>query len=69
MTVQGIGAALSTTLAGLVAEHIGYGAAFLTLGGVAVAALILWIAATPVIASACQGRLAFTVPRDNASTR
>ena len=54
MTLQGIGAALSTTLAGLLAEHIGYGAAFLTLGGVASAALILWIAATPIVAFACR---------------
>ena len=32
ITAQGIGAALSTTLAGLVTVHAGYGAAFLTLG-------------------------------------
>lgn len=54
MTLQGIGAALSTTLAGLVAEHIGYGAAFLALGSVAAAALALWIAATPIVAPACR---------------
>ncbi|MEO9061121.1 MAG: hypothetical protein ABI270_03645 [Nitrosospira sp.] len=54
MTLQGIGAALSTTLAGLVAEHIGYGAAFLALGSVAAVALALWIAATPIVAPACR---------------
>jgi MFS family permease len=35
ITAQGIGAALSTTLAGLVVVHAGYSAAFITLGGVA----------------------------------
>lgn len=38
MTAQGIGAALSTTLAGLVAQYAGYPAAFLTLGAVALVA-------------------------------
>jgi MFS family permease len=36
ITGQGIGAALSTTIAGLVVVHAGYSAAFLTLAGVAV---------------------------------
>ena len=31
ITAQGIGAALSTTVAGLVTAHVGYSAAFLTL--------------------------------------
>lgn len=35
ITAQSIGAALSTTLAGLVVVEVGYGAAFLTLGAVA----------------------------------
>jgi MFS family permease len=35
MTAQGVGAALSTTLAGLVVVHAGYSAAFLTLAAVA----------------------------------
>jgi MFS family permease len=35
ITAQGIGAAVSTTLAGLVVTHAGYSAAFLTLAGVA----------------------------------
>ena len=43
MTLQGIGAALSSTLAGIVAEHLGYGAAFLVLGSVAVLALGVWL--------------------------
>lgn len=45
MTAQGIGAACSALLAGMVAEGLGYGAAFLTLGGVALAALALWLLA------------------------
>jgi len=36
ITAQGIGAALSTTIAGLVVVHAGYSAAFLTLAGVAI---------------------------------
>lgn len=45
MTAQGIGAACSALLAGLVAERMGYGAAFLALGAVAVAALAVWLVA------------------------
>lgn len=52
MTLQGIGAALSTTLAGYVAEQIGYWAAFLTLAGVAALALLLWLAASAVMREA-----------------
>ncbi len=45
MTAQGVGAALSTTLAGLVVTHLGYSAAFLTLAGCAGAGVALfWIA-------------------------
>jgi MFS family permease len=47
MTVQGIGAALSTTLAGLVVVHAGYSAAFLTLGAVAAAGVALCAFAMP----------------------
>ena len=42
MTAQGIGAALSTTLAGVVVIHRGYSAAFLTLGGVAIAGALVF---------------------------
>lgn len=52
MTLQGIGAALSTVLAGYVAEHVGYWAAFAVLGGIAGAALLLWLSAT--VAPACR---------------
>jgi MFS family permease len=46
-TAAGIGAALSTSLAGIVAAHGGYHWAFLTLGAVAFAALALFSAAMP----------------------
>jgi MFS family permease len=44
---QGIGAALSTTLAGFVVVHPGYSAAFLTLAGVAAVGLALYVLAMP----------------------
>ena len=47
ITAQGVGAALSTTLAGLVVVHAGYSAAFLTLAGVAMAGLVLFLFAMP----------------------
>jgi len=46
-TAQGIGAALSTTLAGLIVVRAGYDAAFLTLGGVAAVGLVLCFFAMP----------------------
>lgn len=47
LTAQGIGASCSALLAGTVAEWLGYGAAFLTLGGIALMALALWGVAGP----------------------
>ena len=46
-TAQGIGAALSTTLAGLIVVHLGYSAAFLTLAGIAGAGGLLFLLAMP----------------------
>jgi MFS family permease len=46
-TAQGIGAALSTSLAGLVVVRAGYDAAFLALGGVALVAFVLFLVAMP----------------------
>jgi MFS family permease len=46
-TAQGIGAALSTTLAGIVVVHAGYSAAFVTLAAVAAAGLLLFLFAMP----------------------
>lgn len=56
ITAQGIGAALSTTLAGIVVVHEGYSVAFLTLAGVAVAGLALYYFAMPESGEA-QSRL------------
>jgi MFS family permease len=53
MAVQGAGAAISPAAAGFVAEKYGYAAAFLFLGGIALVALVVWVAATPLIAEAC----------------
>jgi predicted MFS family arabinose efflux permease len=53
MTLQGIGAALSTTIGGLVAQRFGYPAAFLALGGIALGALTPWLLARPLMAPAC----------------
>jgi MFS family permease len=47
ITAQGIGAALSTTLAGAVVVHAGYSAAFLTLAAVAAIGLLLFLFAMP----------------------
>ncbi|WP_245297126.1 MULTISPECIES: MFS transporter [Rhodomicrobium] len=55
MTMQGVGAASSPALAGLIAEDIGYWAAFLAMGAIAAAALALWLLATPIIGAACAG--------------
>jgi len=56
MTLQGVGAALSPTIGGIVAERFGYSAAFLALGAVAVAALTLWLLARPAMAAPCANR-------------
>jgi MFS family permease len=47
ITAQGVGAALSTTLAGLVVVHAGYSAAFLTLAAVAGAGFLVFLLAMP----------------------
>ena len=47
ITAQGIGAALSTTLAGVIVVDAGYNAAFLTLAGVAVVGLAVYFFVMP----------------------
>lgn len=44
LTIQGVGAALSSTYGGLFAHHVGYGAAFLALGAAPCAGLLLFAA-------------------------
>jgi len=46
-TAQGIGAALSTAIAGLIVVQAGYGPAFLALGAVAAAGFVLFLLAMP----------------------
>jgi MFS family permease len=53
MTLQGIGASLSPTVGGMVAQHFGYPASFLALGGIAFLGLVLWIGMRPVTAESC----------------
>jgi len=53
MTLQGVGAALSPTVGGIIAQRIGYPAAFLALGAIAVVALTLWVVARPITAGVC----------------
>ena len=47
ITAQGIGAALSTAVAGFIVVHAGYSAAFLTLGGIAAVGLAFYLLAMP----------------------
>ena len=46
-TVQGIGAALSTTIGGFVVVQAGYSAAFLTLGAIAALSFVIFLVAMP----------------------
>ena len=46
-TAQGIGAALSTTVAGIIVVNAGYGAAFVTLAGVAAVGFLLYLVLMP----------------------
>lgn len=50
MAIQGIGAALSPTLAGVIAHHYGYNTAFIVLSAIAAFALFIWhVSLTPTI--------------------
>ena len=53
MTVQGIGAALSPALGGVIAQEMGYPAAFLVLGGLSIGALLLWLGFGRDLRAAC----------------
>lgn len=57
MTVQGVGASLSPTLGGVVAQMFGFRAAFLVLGAIPLGALALWLVCAPVV-KAAQGAAA-----------
>jgi len=53
MTVQGLGAALSPALGGLIAQMFGYRAAFLLLGAIALGSLTLWLGFARLLKPAC----------------
>ena len=47
ITAQGVGAAFSTALAGLIVVNFSYGAAFITLGAIAAIGFIVFLLAFP----------------------
>lgn len=67
MTLQGVGAALSPTLGGAVAERWGYPASFLALGLVAALALACWLVATVVMDGSWAGKRDRLPPGDAAA--
>ncbi|WP_053569930.1 MFS transporter [Caballeronia cordobensis] len=54
MTVQGIGAALSPALGGVLAQRFGYASAFLVLGAVSTGSLALWLFFGTALKKACR---------------
>ena len=56
-TAQGIGASSSGLVAGIIVDHLGYSAAFLTAGGVALVALTLLVIAMPETALTAANRV------------
>jgi MFS family permease len=58
MTLQGVGAAFSTTVGGVVAQRFGYPASFIVLGAIAALALVLWLLTRPLMAPACASHVA-----------
>lgn len=49
ITIQGIGASLSPALGGWVAQWLGYGPAFLVLGGLGLLSVAIWVAFRPTV--------------------
>ncbi len=49
ITIQGIGASLSPALGGWVAQWLGYGPAFLVLGGLGLLSVAIWVAFQPTV--------------------
>lgn len=49
MAAQGLGGALSPVLGGVVAQHLGFPAAFMLLGGLSVGSLIIWLGFGPML--------------------
>ncbi|KKB63326.1 major facilitator transporter [Robbsia andropogonis] len=53
MTVQGVGAALSPALGGMLAQHFGFATAFLVLGGISTGSIALWLCFGATLKKAC----------------
>ena len=53
MTVQGLGASLSPAIGGWIAQEIGYGAMFVTLGSFALGSIAFWLGFAPLLRPAC----------------
>jgi MFS family permease len=53
MTVQGLGASLSPAIGGWIAQEIGYGAMFVTLGSFALGSIALWLWFASLLRPAC----------------
>jgi len=53
MAVQGLGASLSPAIGGWIAQEVGYGAMFLTLGSFALGSIALWLGFASLLRPAC----------------
>jgi MFS family permease len=67
MAAQGLGAALSPLLGGVVAQHLGFPAAFLMLGGLSVGSLVIWIWFGSVLRHVGRPEARLAAPRDETS--
>jgi MFS family permease len=56
MTMQGLGAALSPAIGGWIAQQLGYPAAFLILGGIALGSIAIWLGFASSLKPACAGK-------------
>jgi MFS family permease len=54
MTVQGVGAALSPALGGVIAQAVGYRITFIILGAFALGSLALWFGFRSLVKPACD---------------
>jgi hypothetical protein len=62
MTVQGLGASLSPAIGGWIAQEIGYGAMFVTLGSFALGSIALWLGFASLLRPACARRHGSSAP-------
>jgi MFS family permease len=62
MTLQNVGAALSPTLGGYIAQDFGYRPTFLVLGAFSLGSLIIWLLAAPTVKSASLNTTAGVAP-------